>query len=102
MRDRFTSIVSLGVAVWWTAACASSLPRADSTSPDAKVPPDPAMTRSAPSAEAAARDAWHAERLSRLQAPDGWLTLVGLDFLDEGEFTVGRDASAAFSYPGCA
>jgi uncharacterized protein (DUF1684 family) len=34
-------------------------------------------------------DAWHAERIERLRAPDGWLTLVGLHALEEGENTVG-------------
>jgi uncharacterized protein (DUF1684 family) len=102
MRGRPTRILSLSVAVCWMSACAPTLPRTGSDSTSTKTPPDASMTRSAPSAEAAARDAWHAERLSRLQAPDGWLTLVGLDFLEEGEFTVGRDASATFSYPGCA
>ena len=102
MRGRWKSIVPLGAAGWWAVSCSTPLARTGSPSPDEATSPDAPMTRSAPSAEAVARDAWHAERLSRLQAPDGWLTLVGLDFLEEGEFTVGRDASAAFSYPGCA
>jgi len=48
------------------------------------------------------RAAWHAERLERLRGADGWLTLVGLDFLESGTFTAGRDSSVAFSYAGCA
>ena len=32
-----------------------------------------------------------AERLAKLTAPDGWLTLIGLHFLPDGESTVGRD-----------
>jgi uncharacterized protein (DUF1684 family) len=36
-------------------------------------------------------DQWHAERLERLRAPDGWLTLVGLHPLPPGASTVGSD-----------
>lgn len=34
-------------------------------------------------------EAWRAQRLERLQRPDGWLTLVGLHWLAEGKQTVG-------------
>jgi uncharacterized protein (DUF1684 family) len=50
---------------------------------------------------AAERDAWHAQRLRTLTAEDGWLTLVGLDFLPEGESTIGSSPSATFRYEGC-
>jgi uncharacterized protein (DUF1684 family) len=33
--------------------------------------------------------AWRGQRLSRLTAPDGWLTLIGLHFLRDGVNTVG-------------
>ena len=39
-------------------------------------------------------DAWHAARLERLQAPDGWLTLIGLFPLPEGEHTLGTGSEA--------
>ncbi len=35
-------------------------------------------------------EAWRAQRLARLTAPDGWLTLIGLHFLQPGENTIGR------------
>lgn len=34
-------------------------------------------------------EAWREARLSRLTAPGGWLSLIGLHFLDEGENAVG-------------
>ena len=34
-------------------------------------------------------DVWHADRIERLQAEDGWLTLVGLHELHDGSNTVG-------------
>lgn len=45
---------------------------------------------------------WHAQRISALATEDGWLTLVGLDFLSEGESTIGNCGSATFSYSNCA
>lgn len=40
----------------------------------------------------ASTDAWHADRLERLQAEDGWLTLVGLHPLPPGTSSVGTAA----------
>lgn len=34
--------------------------------------------------------AWRADRVARLTAPDGWLTLIGLHFLEPGDSTLGR------------
>lgn len=36
---------------------------------------------------------WHEGRISRLTSEGGWLTLVGLDWLEEGENAYGSDAS---------
>ncbi|ANB18681.1 DUF1684 domain-containing protein [Dokdonella koreensis] len=33
--------------------------------------------------------AWQAKRLERLQAPEGWLSLIGLDWLQAGRNTIG-------------
>ncbi|MFO7654697.1 MAG: DUF1684 domain-containing protein [Candidatus Krumholzibacteriia bacterium] len=48
---------------------------------------------------AAEVDAWHAGRIDRLTAPDGWLTLVGLHELSPGEHTVGSRSDAAVVLP---
>lgn len=46
----------------------------------------PAMTSAAPGpAEPAAWNDWHAKRMVRLAAPDGWTALVGLHWLEPGE-----------------
>jgi uncharacterized protein (DUF1684 family) len=64
---------------------------------------DPASITSKTVAELAReRDAWHAQRLAALRAEDGWLTLVGLDFLTDGAQTFGAGATAALRYPNCA
>lgn len=54
------------------AACAEHVP-----------PPDPAYL--------AEVEAWRAERLERLTADDGWLTVVGLDWLEPGINRFGSD-----------
>jgi uncharacterized protein len=41
---------------------------------------------------AAAVEAWRAQRLERLQRPDGWLSLVGLHWLEPGAQRIGRGA----------
>ena len=38
---------------------------------------------------------WHRQRLATLQAADGWLTLIGLVWLDNGTHTVGTDPTCA-------
>lgn len=45
--------------------------------------------------------AWHARRLAALQAEDGWLTLVGLDFLVDGTHTLGAGSGASLRYANC-
>jgi uncharacterized protein (DUF1684 family) len=44
-------------------------------------------------------DAWHEERLERLRQPDGWLTLVGLFWLEEGENTFGSAEGNDLEFP---
>lgn len=48
---------------------------------------------------ASATRAWEEGRLKRLQADDGWLTLVGLGWLKEGANTAGADGKAAVVFP---
>jgi len=48
----------------------------------------------------AATDAWHAERIEELTAPDGWLALVGLFWLEDGPNRVGAAPVAEVSYDG--
>lgn len=42
---------------------------------------------------------WQAERIAALTRPDGWLTLVGLFWLDAGDQDVGSDAACAVQLP---
>lgn len=47
----------------------------------------------------AEENAWHAQRIARLEAEDGWLTLVGLDWLDEGDSPAGSASDAKVPLP---
>lgn len=47
-------------------------------------------------------DAWHAGRIERLTAPDGWLSLVGLSWLETGANAVGSADDAKVKYEGFA
>ena len=44
-------------------------------------------------------DQWHQKRIDRLRDPDGWLTLVGLHWLKEGENTFGSDKDNSIIFP---
>ncbi|NOK14231.1 DUF1684 domain-containing protein [Corallococcus exercitus] len=71
--------------------------------PPAKPLPKPAAKteqKKAPTEDvAAATQAWQAERLQRLTSPDGWLTLVGLTWLKEGEQQAGSAPDSAVPLP---
>lgn len=54
-----------------------------------------------PAVEAETR-AWHEGRLSRLKAEDGWLSLVGLSWLKDGENTAGSAKGSAVKLPASA
>jgi uncharacterized protein len=44
-------------------------------------------------------DRWHQEREAKLKAPDGWLTLAGLYWLQEGENTFGSGGGHDLTFP---
>ncbi|MBF8963705.1 DUF1684 domain-containing protein [Pontibacter sp. FD36] len=44
-------------------------------------------------------DEWHQEREAKLKAPDGWLTLAGLFWLQEGDNTFGSGPDNALTFP---
>lgn len=44
-------------------------------------------------------DAWHAGRVERLKADGGWLSVVGLEWIEEGENSLGSDPSSKVRLP---
>src|ERR1041385_711684 len=63
----------------------------------AAKPASPPMN--APSGFEAETRAWHAERVARLTADDGWLTLVGLHWLKEGSNRFGSASDNDLVFP---
>jgi uncharacterized protein (DUF1684 family) len=59
----------------------------------------PASVASAPADFAQATAAWHAQREKRLAADDGWLTLVALLWLKEGDNVAGSGKGAGVVFP---
>lgn len=47
-------------------------------------------------------ESWRQDRLERLERPDGWLSLVGLAWLEEGENACGSDPASAVPLPATA
>lgn len=44
-------------------------------------------------------DSWHATRIQRVKAPDGWLNLVGLYWLDPGMTSFGSSPESGIVFP---
>ncbi|MCP3099848.1 DUF1684 domain-containing protein [Myxococcus sp. K15C18031901] len=86
-------------------ALALSLALHTSPSPKAAPPAKPATAAKPMSTTAPPDDlstttrAWHDQRIQRLQSEDGWLTLVGLFWLDEGEQTAGSAPDSKLDFP---
>jgi uncharacterized protein (DUF1684 family) len=72
------------IATTLLAACAPSAPRVDADVATTASATAPAFDHAADVA------AWREGRLARLQKADGWLSLIGLHWLVEGEQTLGR------------
>src|SRR5947209_18542473 len=66
-------------------------PRDDSTRGDNRVAMDEAHLEQV--------ERWRAHRLAHLQSADGWLAVVGLAWLRQGENSVGADPSNAVALP---
>ena len=58
-----------------------------------------ALTAAASDDWLAGLEAWKKWRSGRLQQPDGWLTLIGLSWLHDGDNSVGADPAAAVRLP---
>jgi uncharacterized protein (DUF1684 family) len=58
------------------------------------------LAAATPEQFATTTDAWHARRLENLTAPDGWLSLVALEWLEPGPNRVGNAPDAQVHYAG--
>lgn len=59
----------------------------------------PDLPQMDPEVHRAEIQAWHARRLEELRQPDGWLSVIGLDWLEPGENTFGSDSANAVVFP---
>lgn len=72
---------------------------AASTQTPATPPPAPANASAKVPTWEEQVAAWKQTRFERLQRPDGWLTLVGLGWLKEGDNSIGSDPGSAVVLP---
>jgi uncharacterized protein (DUF1684 family) len=103
MRSALTALCLL-LACLPISACGAREDRG--TAAQAAPPAAPASVAEASPAPPATAAAWEAEvaawkkaRFERLQRPDGWLTLVGLAWLEEGDNPVGSDPQSTVLLP---
>lgn len=78
----------------WTMTLMACTPQG-SDSPTGAGEPDPTSVAS----WKAEVETWQAERVERLRQPDGWLTLVGLDWLESGDNVVGSAEGSVVRLP---
>lgn len=83
-----------------TGACAAPdpSPKADGDLGGTEVHPKE-TTAVQPTAHREATETWRTERLEALTQPDGWLSLVGLFWLETGDTTVGSDPNGDVVLP---
>ncbi|MDY7227588.1 DUF1684 domain-containing protein [Hyalangium rubrum] len=89
-RTALLSLLSLGLSAPVMAA------------PPAAAKPAPAKPMSAPADLEAETRAWHTRRIERLTAEDGWLSLVGLHWLKEGDNRFGSASDNDLVFPASA
>jgi uncharacterized protein (DUF1684 family) len=73
-----------------------------SPAPTATASDAPDLSPDALAAEVAAWEAWRAKRDQSLRSPDGWLTLIGLFWLEGGPERVGADPALEIPLPSAA
>ena len=63
---------------------------------------EPDLPQMDPEVHGSEIQAWHARRLEGLRQPDGWLSVIGLDWLEPGENRFGSDSTNAVVFPAVA
>jgi uncharacterized protein (DUF1684 family) len=101
MNGRVATSIALMGALAAVAACTPSRSGEGAAPTPAATPTTAAAQQEQPMnpQQQAALEAWRSKRIERLKAPDGWLTLVGLEWLDEGDNSLGSAADADVQFP---
>jgi uncharacterized protein (DUF1684 family) len=87
-------LIVLAGALALSAACA----RVEET-PKSQPSPSPTQQAAAPVSYEEGLEQWKAKRLANLKSEDGWLTLIGLFWLKEGENRFGSDPAGEIVLP---
>ncbi|ATB31591.1 DUF1684 domain-containing protein [Melittangium boletus] len=91
---RIARLLTLSAVTFATPAFTAPPAKPSMTKPAETKSPEPPST----SLEAETR-AWHQKRVANLTAEDGWLSLVGLHWLEEGDNRLGSAADNDFIFP---
>jgi uncharacterized protein (DUF1684 family) len=100
--DREQTMKNLQIAfVALALMLALSCSKTEAPAPAAGAPSAPATETVAtkPMTPSEEVEAWRARRIERLTAEDGWLTLVGLAWIAEGDNSVGSDPKSVVALP---
>src|SRR5262245_23513093 len=87
MPRRFLALLAVALVMWGGCGSTGS-PTGSTGSPP---PPDPSYAQSI--------ESWRAERDQRLRSEDGWLTLVGLHWLEPGDNPFGSAPGLPVTLP---
>ena len=60
---------------------------------------EPDLPQMDPEVHRSGIQAWQSRRLEELRQPDGWLSVIGLDWLEPGENTFGSDSTNTVVFP---
>ncbi|MBL0028165.1 MAG: DUF1684 domain-containing protein [Rhodanobacteraceae bacterium] len=82
----------IAMPLFASALLAACTPTPSREAAEVKTVPTPVAAAEPAYDHAADVEAWRSARLARLQKPDGWLSLIGLHWLVEGEQTLGHAA----------
>lgn len=94
MNRSCSSAFVLSAALVLSAACAPQQQQRSQQQPQAKQ-----QSKATGAAYTGEVEQWKAKRLANLKGEDGWLSLVGLHWLKEGENKLGSDASSDVPLP---
>ncbi len=95
MRHRILIAATIVTAAL-LAACASTSPGTSTSSSQPEIAAAPPVVEPATVLDHASDvELWRTGRLERLQKPDGWLSLVGMHWLIEGDQTIGAASDNA-------
>jgi uncharacterized protein (DUF1684 family) len=96
---RIARLITLSGLAFAAPALAAPPAKPAPTKPAMTKPAEPKPTEAAPSSLESETRAWHQKRLANLTSEEGWLSLVGLHWLNEGDNRFGSAEDNEFVFP---